>query len=81
MVHVCQYDLKNERMFLRRVKADNIRLCDLRVGLYVNVLSRRLKIVDYARTSTKQHFSQQTQRYYRKNVTKALMITVLRVKG
>ena len=59
----CQYDLKNERMFLRRVKVDNIRLCDLRVGNYVNVLSRRLKIVDYARFSTQQHFKQHKERY------------------
>ena len=59
----CQYDLKNERMLLRRVKADNIRLSDLRIGLCVNVLSRNLKIVDYARTSTKEHFTKHMERY------------------
>jgi len=60
----CQYDLKNERMFLRRVKVNDVRLCDLRVGAYVNVLSRRLRIVDYARTSTQQYFTHEKERYF-----------------
>jgi len=50
-------------MYLRRVKVDNVRLCDIHVGGYVNVLSRRLKIVDYARISTRQRLKPETERY------------------
>ena len=59
-----QYDLKNERKYLRRVKVDDLSLCDIRVGGYITVLSRRLKVVDYARVSTRQHFTQHKKERY-----------------
>jgi len=71
---VSQYDLKNERMFLRRVKVDDLRRCDLRIGNCVNVLSRRLKIVDYARVSTKTYFGEERERYSVLYTDKAIYI-------
>ncbi|MED6265091.1 Nucleoside diphosphate kinase 7, partial [Characodon lateralis] len=41
------FDVKNQRIFLRRTKYDDIHLEDLFVGNRVNVFSRQLNLIDY----------------------------------
>ncbi|KAM6921807.1 nucleoside diphosphate kinase homolog 7 isoform 1-T2 [Xenentodon cancila] len=41
------FDVKNQRIFLRRTKYDDIRQEDLFVGNRVNVFSRQLNLIDY----------------------------------
>lgn len=40
------FDLKTRKVFLKRCKADNIRMEHLYIGSTVNILSRQLNIVD-----------------------------------
>jgi len=47
------YDLKNRRMFLKRMAYQDIDLKDLFVGSIVTVYSRQLKIVDYGDVFTR----------------------------
>ena len=49
-------------MFLRRSKADNIRLEDLFIGSSLNVLARQLKVVDYGDDFTARKLSTKTER-------------------
>lgn len=42
-----QYDVKNQRLFLKRTKCDDIHQEDLFVGNRVNVFSRQLNLTDY----------------------------------
>ncbi|XP_037554217.1 nucleoside diphosphate kinase 7 isoform X1 [Nematolebias whitei] len=44
---VAMYDVKNQRLFLRRTKCDDIHQEDLFVGNRVNVFSRQLNLIDY----------------------------------
>lgn len=47
------YDLKNRRMFLKRMAYQDIDLKDLFVGSVVTVYSRQLQIVDYGDVFTR----------------------------
>lgn len=42
-----QFDVKNQRIFLRRIRTDNLHPEDLFVGNRVNVFSRQLNLIDY----------------------------------
>lgn len=44
---VAQFDVKNQRIFLRRTRYDGLQLDDLFVGNRVNVFTRQLCLVDY----------------------------------
>ena len=57
-----QYDLKNRRTFLRRSKADNIRLADIFVGSTINILNRQLNFVGYGDEYTKNRLSAKKER-------------------
>ena len=46
-------DVKNRRLFLKRCHDENVKLKDLFIGAIVNVLSRHLRVVDYADDFTK----------------------------
>jgi len=50
------YDLKNKRMFMKRLPVGNITTKELYLGSIITVHSRQLKIVDYADISTKNMF-------------------------
>ena len=58
-----QFDMKNRKLFLKRSKAENIKLADLYIGSTVNVLSRQLSFVDYGDDYTRNKLSKQTERY------------------
>lgn len=61
---VCiQYDLKNHRVFLHRVKAESVRLEDLYIGSTVNVLSRQLTFVDFGDDFTRNRVATKTEKY------------------
>lgn len=44
---IAQFDVKNQRIFLRRTRYDGLQLDDLFVGNRVNVFTRQLCLVDY----------------------------------
>jgi nucleoside-diphosphate kinase len=47
------YDLKNKRVFMKRMAVEGVSTRELFIGSYVNVHSRQLKLVDYADVFTK----------------------------
>uniref|UniRef100_R4G3W0 Putative nucleoside diphosphate kinase domains-containing protein n=1 Tax=Rhodnius prolixus TaxID=13249 RepID=R4G3W0_RHOPR len=47
------YDVKRNRIFLRRTRVENLNFGDIYVGNYITIFSRQLKLVDYANTMTK----------------------------
>ena len=57
-----QYDVKNNRSFLRRSKVDNVRMCDLFLGSSVNILGRQLTLVEYANEFTRKRLGYKTER-------------------
>ena len=59
-----QYDLKNKRMFMKRMAVDGISTRELFIGSIVNVHSRQLKLVDYADIFTKQTFEKAAARTF-----------------
>lgn len=61
-VFCLQYDPKNRRIFLKRSKADGVRLEDLYIGSTINVLSRQLNFVDYGDEYTKTRLSRKKER-------------------
>lgn len=50
------FDVKNERVFLKKIEIPEIRLEDLFVGARVTILSRVLKVTDYGDVRTKNAF-------------------------
>ena len=52
-----QYDLKNRRMFLKRMAYPDISQKDLYIGSIVTVYARQLKLVDYGDTFTRKEFA------------------------
>ena len=52
-----QYDLKNRRMFLKRMAQPSISMSQLYVGAVVTVNARQLKVVDYGDTATRKKFA------------------------
>ena len=62
MFLLMQYDVKNRRSFLRRCKAENVRLCDMFIGSTLNVMSRQLKFVDYGDEYTRRRLGLKKER-------------------
>lgn len=54
--HKLQYDLNLQRVFLRRCKQEGIDLENLYKTAIVTIMSRQVKIVDYADSKTKHKF-------------------------
>lgn len=46
-VSLIQFDIKNQRTFLRRTKFDELHSEDLFVGNRVNIFSRQLNLIGY----------------------------------
>ena len=47
------YDVKQRRMFMKRMAAPGISLSDLYIGSIINVYSRQLKLVEYGNLFTR----------------------------
>ena len=62
MIFIFQFDLKNNRMFLKRSKFDAIKLEDLFIGATVNVHSRQLSFVDYGDEYTRRKLSSKKEK-------------------
>lgn len=58
-----QFDVKNQRIFLRRTKYDEIHQEDLFVGNRVNVFSRQLNLIDYGDQYTANKLGSKKERY------------------
>jgi nucleoside-diphosphate kinase len=50
------YDVKNQRIFLKRIEIPGLNLNDLYVGAKVTILSRSMKVTDYGDIRTKNRF-------------------------
>lgn len=64
--YVCfcaQFDVKNQRIFLRRTKYDSLHPEDLFVGNRVNVFSRQLNLIDYGDQYTANKLASKKERY------------------
>ncbi|XP_067121949.1 nucleoside diphosphate kinase homolog 7 [Centruroides vittatus] len=48
------YDMINKRLFLRRTPCSTVRQSDIYLGSILNVMSRQIKLVDYANLATRQ---------------------------
>ncbi len=57
-----QYDIKNRKTFLKRVKQESITLEMLYIGAVVTVYARQLKVVDYADEYTRKHLGSRQER-------------------
>jgi hypothetical protein len=58
-----QFDVKNRRMFLKRVKYEELQPHLLYIGNTVTVFTRQLKLVDYGDDYTRAQLSSQQQRH------------------
>lgn len=58
-----QFDVKNQRIFLRKTKYDDIHQEDLFVGNRVNVFSRQLNLIDYGDQFTANKLGSKKERY------------------
>ena len=50
------YDIKNQRVFLKKVEIPGVKLEDFFVGAQVTILARVLKVTDYADVRTRNAF-------------------------
>ena len=60
-VPVLQYDIKNRRIFLKKVVYPPVKEKDLYIGSTITVYSRQLKVVDFADEYTKNTITQTQQ--------------------
>ena len=58
------YDVKNQRIFLKRQEIPTIQLDDFFVGSQVTILSRVLKVTDYGDIFTRRRFESQRERTF-----------------
>jgi nucleoside-diphosphate kinase len=58
------YDLKNKRMFLKRMESQGLSVQDLYIGSIVTVYYRQLKLVDYGDVFTRSKFDQTSQKSF-----------------
>ncbi|XP_053723628.1 nucleoside diphosphate kinase 7 [Synchiropus splendidus] len=56
------YDIKNQRMFLRRSKYDGLNLDDLFVGNRITIFSRQLSVIDYGDPYTSKRLGSKKER-------------------
>lgn len=59
-----QFDMKNQRTFLRRTKYDDLHSEDLFVGNRVNVFSRQLNLIGYGDQYTANKMGSRKERYF-----------------
>ena len=57
-----QYDLRAQRLFLKRIPVEGVEERDLYLGNTIVVLSRQLKITDYADAFTRDQITSKRQR-------------------
>jgi len=60
---VLQFDVKNNRLFLKRTKCDGLRLENLYVGATIDLFSRQITFIDYGDEFTRSRLAQQKERY------------------
>lgn len=65
---VLQFDVKKQKIFLRKTKYENLHLQDLFVGNRVNVFSRQLNLIDYGDQYTANKLGSKKERYDCKGV-------------
>lgn len=58
------YDVKNSRIFLKKMECAGIKLEDFYVGAKVTILSRVMKVTDYGDVRTRNHFEQARSRTF-----------------
>jgi nucleoside-diphosphate kinase len=58
------YDVKNSRIFLKKVEIPGIKLEDFYVGAKVTILSRVMKVTDYGDVRTRNRFEQTRARTF-----------------
>ena len=58
-----QFDVKNQRTFLRKTKYEDLRPEDLFVGNRVNVFSRQLNLIGYGDQFTANRLGSKKERY------------------
>lgn len=58
------YDLKNRRVFLKRMQMPNLPLSDIFLGNTITVYSRQLKVVEYADVFTRTRFESKKARTF-----------------
>lgn len=63
-VSLTQFDMKNQRTFLRRIKFDELHPEDLFVGNRVNVFSRQLNLIGYGDQYTANKLGSKKERYF-----------------
>jgi nucleoside-diphosphate kinase len=51
------YDIKNQRIFLKKMEVPGVSLDDLYVGATVTILSRVMKVTEYSDAHTYNHFN------------------------
>lgn len=68
-----QFDVKNQRIFLRRIKYEDIHPEDLFVGNRVNVFSRQLNLIEYGDQYTANKLGSKKERYETSAVPSALI--------
>ena len=57
-----QFDIKNNRLFLKRTKCEGLRLENMYIGATVDLFSRQINFIDYADDFTKGRLAQQKER-------------------
>lgn len=62
-IPVLQFDVKNQRIFLRRTKYNDMHQEDLFIGNRVNVFSRQLHLIDYGDQYTANKLGSKKERY------------------
>lgn len=58
------YDLKNKRMFIKRMACPGVTLRELFVGSIITIHSRQLKLTDYADVFTRKRFENKSERTF-----------------
>lgn len=58
------FDVKNKKVFLKRIQYSNLQLKDLFSGAEISIYSRKLKITEYCDTFTKQVFEESRKSTY-----------------
>ncbi|XP_023237025.1 nucleoside diphosphate kinase 7-like [Centruroides sculpturatus] len=58
------YDMINKRLFLRRTPCSTVRQSDIYLGSILNVMSRQIKLVDYANLATRQKLDTAIERTF-----------------
>ena len=64
LASVEMYDVKNNRIFLKKQQIPSLQLDDFFLGAQVTILSRVLKVTDYGDVSTRRQFEAQRQRTF-----------------